>query len=99
MSLEMNTLSILDQAVLTAISTDFYNPSLQLRVNNTFSVLPGGLVTCKWLVVTAGNINIKSSGILTAEGGGNKPMKGKGFSSGIPKYAKIIFSLFISNLF
>lgn len=80
----MNTLSILDQAFLTASSTDFDNPTLQLRVNNTFSVLAGGLLKCKWLAVVAGNINIKSSGILSAEGEGHKPMKGKGLSSGIP---------------
>ena len=73
----------MDQATLTASSSDSSSPTLRLKVNESLTVLAGGLLKCKWLDVTAEKITIESSGVVSAVGTGNPPKQGSGSTSGI----------------
>lgn len=81
-TLEMNTLTIMDQAFLTAVSPDHSSPTLRLRVNESFTVLAGGLLKCKWLYITANTIAIESSGKVSVLGTGHSPKQGTGSTAG-----------------
>ena len=80
--MQMNTLSVMDQAILTAISNDSSSPTLRLKVNESLTVLAGGLLKCKWLDVAAKLITIESSGTVSVQGTGNSPKQGSGSTSG-----------------
>lgn len=82
MTLTMRTLTIMNEALMTALSTNGTSPTLRLNVSETFSVLAGGLVTGKWLDITADHVNIESSGKTSADGLGMEIRSGPGSSSG-----------------
>lgn len=78
----MKTLTIMDQAILTGRSTVISSVSLRLKVNESLSVLAGGLLQCKWLEVVAKTITVESSGSISAVGFGSPPKHGSGSTSG-----------------
>lgn len=78
----MKTLSIMDQATLTASSSDSNSATLRLKVNESLTVLAGGLLNCKWLDVMARKVTVESSGAISADGTGSAPKQGIGSTSG-----------------
>lgn len=82
MTLKIRMLTIMNEAILTAKSTNVSSPTLRLNVTETFSVLAGGEVNGKWLEIIAQHVNIESSGKASADGLGMRKRSGSGSSSG-----------------
>lgn len=73
----------MDQGRLTAKSTDSSYATLTLKVNESLSILAGGVLQCSWLVVESKTISVESSGSVSADGSGNPPTTGIGATSGM----------------
>jgi len=72
----------MDKGKLTAKSADSNVVTLSLKVNETLSILAGGVLQCKWLMVDSKDIRVESSGTVSADGSGNRPTQGIGGTSG-----------------
>lgn len=69
-------------AKLTAADTVIDSPTVTLLLNESLRVMAGGLIQGKWIDISAGDIEIEASGLITAEKQGYAAKSGPGFPSG-----------------
>ena len=69
-------------AQLTAADTVTSSPTVNVLLYESLRVMAGGLIQGKWMNISAGNIEVEASGMITAEKQGFAAGMGRGTPSG-----------------
>lgn len=73
-------------AKLTAADTVISSPTVNLLLHESLRVMAGGSIQGKWINISAGDIEVEASGIITAENLGLGVALGAGSPSGTTRY-------------
>ena len=69
-------------AKLTAADTVTSSPTVNVLLHETLRVMAGGLIQGKWVNISAQDVEVEASGIITADEQGFSPGMGPGRPSG-----------------
>ena len=94
-TINLNSLTIMNGAKLTAADTDTSSPTVNVLLHESLRVMAGGLIQGKWINISAGDIEVEASGVVTAEKQGFAAKIGPGRPSGITKFHVLYFSPFV----
>lgn len=98
-TISLNSLTIMNGAKLTAADTDTSSPTVNVLLHESLRVMAGGLIQGKWINISAGDIEVEASGVITAEKRGFAATIGPGRPSGITKFHVLYFSPSVCPLY
>lgn len=81
-TINLNSLTIMNGAKLTAADTVTSAPTVNVLLYESLRVMAGGLIQGKWVNISAGDIEVEASGVITAEKQGFAAKIGPGRPSG-----------------
>lgn len=85
-TISLNSLTIMNGAKLTAADTVISSPTVNILLHDSLRVMAGGSIQGKWINISAGDIEVEASGIITAENLGFGAALGAGSPSGTTRY-------------
>ena len=74
-------------AKLSAVDTVTSSPTVTLLLHESLRVMAGGSIQGKWINISAGEIEVEASGVITAEEQGLGATIGTGRPSGMTPWA------------
>jgi len=75
-------MTIMNGAKLTAADNVTSSPTVNVLLRESLRVMAGGLIHGKWINISAGDIEVEASGVITAEKRGFAAKIGPGRPSG-----------------